>query len=59
MVVIFDKDYLRELYETGKGDKIPAYMLLRLQTDYDMVITKRDKSFIDRLASVRHIVAAL
>lgn len=21
MVVTFDKDYLRELYETGKGDK--------------------------------------
>ena len=21
MIVIFDKDYLRELYETGKGDK--------------------------------------
>ena len=21
MIVTFDKDYLRELYETGKGDK--------------------------------------
>lgn len=32
---------------------IPAYMLLRLQTDYDMITTKRDKSFLERLAGVR------
>lgn len=38
---------------------IPAYILLRLQTDYDMVITKRDKSFIQRLANVRKVAAIL
>ena len=38
---------------------IPAYVLLRMQTDYDMITTKRDKSFLERLASVRKIAAAL
>lgn len=38
---------------------IPAYMLLRLQADYDMLTTRRDKTFAARLASVRKIVAAL
>ncbi len=32
---------------------LPAYVLLRLQADYDMIKTKRDKSFIERLAKVR------
>lgn len=38
---------------------IPAYILLRLQTEYDMITAKRDKSFIKRLANVRKIAAAL
>ena len=38
---------------------IPAYMLLRLQTDYDMITTKRDKSFLKKLADVRKIAAVL
>lgn len=38
---------------------IPAYMLMRLQADYDMVTTKRDKSFMRRLASVRKVAAVL
>lgn len=38
---------------------IPAYMLLRLQADYDMLTTRRDKTFAARLANVRKIVAAL
>lgn len=38
---------------------IPAYMLLRLQTEYDMITTKRDKSFLDRLDKVRKIAAVL
>ena len=38
---------------------IPADMLLRLQADYDLITTKRDKSFLKRLAGVRKIAAAL
>lgn len=36
---------------------VPAYMLLRLQTDYDMITTKRDQSFLQKLANVRKIAA--
>ena len=42
-----------------KALNIPAYLLLRLQADYDMLITKRDKSFAERLAKVRKIAAVL
>lgn len=42
-----------------KAIGVPAYMLLRLQTDYDMIMTKRDKSFIKRLANVRKVAAVL
>ena len=42
-----------------KATGIPAYMLLRLQTDYDIITTKRDKSFLERLANVRKIAAVL
>ena len=42
-----------------KAMGIPAYMLLRLQADYDMITTKRDKSFLKRLANVRKIAAVL
>lgn len=37
---------------------IPAHILLGLQSDYDMQIVKHDKSFADRLKSVRKLVAA-
>ena len=36
-----------------KAIGLPAYVLLRLQADYDMIKTKRDKSFVERLAKVR------
>lgn len=42
MVVVFDKDYLRELYETGKSDKKH-----RFQPD----IVRRYKRGIDYLKS--------
>lgn len=42
-----------------KATGIPAYMLLRLQTDYDMIAAKRDKSFLQKLAEVRKIAAVL
>lgn len=38
---------------------VPAYMLLRLQADYDMITIKRDKSFVQKLANVRKIAAIL
>ena len=38
-----------------KAMGIPAYMLLRLQSDYDMITAKRDKTFAQRLAGVRKI----
>lgn len=46
MIVAFEKDYLRELYETGKSDKKH-----RFQPD----IVKRYKRGIDYLKQVRNI----
>ena len=42
-----------------KAMGIPAYMLLRLQSEYDILTTKRDKTFLERLAKVRKIAATL
>jgi addiction module HigA family antidote len=39
--------------------KIPADMLIGLQTDYNMHIIKQDKSFTDRLAKIRKFAAVL
>lgn len=38
---------------------IPAHILLGLQAEYDMQTAKRDKSFLEKLSSVRKIVAAV
>lgn len=38
---------------------IPAYIFLRLQSDYDLQIVKRDKSFLQKLANVRKVAALL
>ena len=38
---------------------IPAYLLLNLQAEYDMITAKRDQSFIQKLAKVRKIAAVL
>ena len=46
MIVTFDKDYLRELYETGKGDKKH-----RLQPD----IIKRYRKGIDLIKSANKV----
>jgi addiction module HigA family antidote len=45
------------LFEAALG--IPADMLIGMQTDYNMCVVKQDKSFAERLAQVRKIVAAL
>ena len=46
MIVTFDKDYLRELYETGKGDKKHCY-----QPD----IIKRYRRGIDYLKTANKV----
>lgn len=38
---------------------IPANILLHLQADYDMLATKRDKTFAKKMASVRKVAAML
>ena len=38
---------------------IPAHILTGLQMDYNMQTAKKDKSFMERLASIRKIAAAL
>ena len=38
---------------------VSAHVLLKLQADYDMSMAKQDKTFMERLASVRKIVTML
>ena len=45
------------LVEAALG--IPAHILTGLQMDYNMQTAKKDKSFMERLASIRKIAAAL
>ena len=45
------------LFEAALG--IPAQTLIGLQTEYDMAMTKKDKSFLLRLANVRRVAAVL
>jgi len=45
------------LFEATLG--IPADMMIGMQTDYNMQVASRDKSFINRLAEIRKTVAML
>ncbi|WP_080902598.1 HigA family addiction module antitoxin [Parabacteroides sp. Marseille-P3160] len=45
------------LFEAALG--IDAGIFIRMQADYDMQVTRRNKAFADRLAQVRKIVAML
>jgi len=45
------------LIEAALG--IESGFWLKMQMDYDMIMAKRDKTFAQRLASVRKIAAAL
>lgn len=38
---------------------IPAHIWIRIQTEYDMQVAKSDKTFLERLAKIRKIAAAL
>lgn len=38
---------------------IPAHILLGLQADYDMQTTKRDKTFLKKLESIKRIAVVL
>lgn len=45
------------LFEAALG--IDSEPLMRLQTKYNMLTIKQDKSFMERLANIRRIAAAL
>jgi addiction module HigA family antidote len=45
------------LFEAALG--IPADMLIGIQTDYNIRVTKQDKNFAARLAEIRKMVAIL
>ena len=45
------------LFETALG--IPADMLIGMQTDYNMRMTKQDSKLMDRLNEIRKIAAVL
>jgi len=45
------------MFEAALG--VPADMLIGIQTDYDMRVTKQDKSFLARLAEIRKVAAVL
>lgn len=36
---------------------VPAHVLMELQTDYDMLTVKRDKSFLKKLQGVKRVAA--
>ena len=45
------------LFEAALG--IDAEPLLKMQTDYDIHVAKSDKNFLERLANIRKLAAAL
>jgi addiction module HigA family antidote len=45
------------LFEAALG--IPAYMLIGMQTDYNLQVANQDTSFAERLARIRKVVAVL
>ena len=45
------------LFEAALG--IPAYMLIGMQSDYNLRVATQDKSFSERLSKIRKVAAAL
>ena len=45
------------MFEAALG--IPAYSLINIQTEYNLQVASRDKSFAERLAQIRSISAVL
>ena len=45
------------MFEAALG--IPAYMLIGIQSDYNLQVANQDKSFAERLAKIREMVAVL
>jgi addiction module HigA family antidote len=45
------------MFEAALG--IPAYSLINIQTEYNLQVASRDKSFTERLAKIRNAVAIL
>jgi hypothetical protein len=38
---------------------VPAYMLVGMQTDYNLQVARKDKSVMDRMAEIRKLSAML
>ena len=45
------------MFEAALG--VPAYMLIGMQSDYNMQVAKQDNTFVERLSQIRKIAAML
>ena len=55
MIVTFDKDYLRELYETGKADKKPRFQPDIVTRYIDRINTLKNKESIEALYNMKSL----
>lgn len=55
MIVVFDKDYLRELYETGKSDKKHRFQPDVVRRYKDRIDTLKNKESIEALYSMKSL----
>jgi toxin HigB-1 len=55
MIVTFDKDYLRELYETGKGDKKHRFQPDIVKRYIDRINTLKNKETIESLYNMKSL----
>lgn len=55
MIVVFDKDYLRELYETGKSDKKHRFQPDIVKCYKDRINTLKNKDSIEALYNMKSL----
>ena len=55
MIVAFDKDYLRELYETGKSDKKHRFQTDIVKRYKDRINTLKNKDSIEALYNMKSL----
>lgn len=55
MIVTFDKDYLRELYETGKSDKKHRFQPNIVKRYIDRINTLKNKESIESLYNMKSL----
>lgn len=55
MIVAFDKDYLRELYETGKSDKKHCFQPDIVKRYKDRINTLKNKDSIEALYNMKSL----